>query len=136
MDKKLVGLVALFFLSFLFFLSVVLFNRPLSNLIRAKEDTLPSAQSSLLFVWPIDSKADGQSQVKIDVFVRSDSNKQLSNKQVRVSSTLGEVQPASAISDKSGKASFTLVSSTPGIAEVSAIADSTPLTSKITVRFE
>lgn len=137
MDKKLIGLVTLFFLSFLFFLSVVLFNRPLSNLIRAKEDTSPSSQNSLMFAWPIEIQADGKTSVKIDVFVRSESNKLVSNKEVRISSTLGQVQPISVLTDKNGKASFSLVSAQPGIAELTATIDnSTELSKKLTIKFK
>lgn len=136
MDKKLLGLVTLFFLAFLFFLSVVVFNKPLSNFIRARETTTPSNENSLLFAWPLDSKADGVSEIKVDVFVRSETDKLVPNKEVRVSSTLGDVEPSSAITDKNGKASFTLVSSTPGTAELSATVDSVQLSKKLTVKFE
>lgn len=137
MDKKLVGLVTLFFLSFLFFISVVLFNKPLSNLIRAKEDISPSSQNSLMFAWPIEVQADGKTSVKIDVFVRSESNKLVPNKQVSVRSTLGQVQPSSGITDKNGKTSFTLASDQPGTAELTAIIDNTTeLSKKLTIKFD
>ncbi len=137
MDKKLLGLFALFFISFLFFLSVVLFNQPLSSLIRAREDTAPSSQNSLMFAWPIEAKADGQSAVQIDVFVRSESNKLVANREVKVSTNLGQVQPASTVSDKNGRASFNLVSSQAGIAKLSATIDnSITLSKELTVKFE
>lgn len=137
MDRKLAGLIALFFLAFFVFVSFVVFDRPLSRFTRAKEDTQPSGNSSLLFAWPLTAKADGKQEVVIDVFVRSESNKPVPSREVAITSTLGTVRSTSATSDKTGKASFVLISSDAGIAEVGAVVDnSIPLSQKLTIKFE
>ncbi len=128
---------SLFFVAFLFFTSLIVFKNPLSTVTRAEKATQPSGTNSLLFAWPLSAKADGQTEVKIDVFVRSEANGPLENKSVSLSSTLGTVKTLSSSSDKGGKTTFSLSSATPGIAELSAtIENSTPLTQKLTIKFE
>lgn len=137
MDKKLLGLVTLFFLSFLFFISIVLFNKPLTQLTRAKEDIQPSSANSLIFGWPLTAKADGKDEVNINVFVRSANNKLIPNKTVRLETNLGNIRILSDISDKGGKTSFVLTSDSTGLAEINAVIDnSIPLSKKLTVKFE
>ena len=137
MDKKLVALMSLFFVAFLFFTSLIVFKNPLSTVTRAEKATQPSGANSLLFAWPLSAKADGQTEVKVDVFVRSEANGPLENKSVSLNSTLGTVKTLNSSSDKGGKTTFSLSSSTPGIAELSAsIENSTPLTQKLTIKFE
>lgn len=137
MDKKLLGLVTLFFLSFLFFISIVLFNKPLTQLTRAKEDIQPSSVNSLLFGWPLTAKADGKDEVNINVFVRSENNKLIPNKTVKLDTNLGSIRTLSDISDKDGKTSFVLTSDSTGLAQISALIDnSIPVSKKLTVKFE
>lgn len=137
MDKKLLGLITLFFLSFLFFISVILFNKPLTEVTRAKEDAVTSSENSLIFAWPITAKADGQSEVTINVFVRSENNRLIPGKSVSVTSTLGQIKTVSNISDKNGKTTFVLTSDSPGNAEIGATVDSTTsLSKKLTIKFE
>ncbi len=137
MDKKLLGLVTLFFLSFLFFISIVLFNKPLTQLTRAKEDIQPSSENSLIFGWPLTAKANGKDEVNINVFVRSENNKLIPNKTVKLETNLGSIKILSDTSDKGGKTSFTLTSDSTGLAEISAVIDnSIPVAKKLTVKFE
>lgn len=137
MDKKLVGLMSLFFVAFLFFTTLVVFKNPLSTITRAEKENQLSGTSSLMFAWPLTAKADGKTEVKIDVFVRSENNGPLQNKTVTVASTLGTVKTINGTSDKGGKTTFTLSSDKPGIAELSATVDnSVPLTQKLTIKFE
>lgn len=128
---------SLFFVAFLFFTSLIVFKNPLSTVTRAEKATQPSGPNSLIFAWPLSTKAGGQSEVKIDVFVRSETNGPLENKTVAVNSTLGTIKTLSGTSDKEGKTTFSLSSKTTGIAELSAtIENSTPLTQKLTIKFE
>lgn len=140
MDKKLLGLMFLFFLSFALFASMVIFEKPLSNFTRAKEELAPSTADSLIFAWPLTTKADATTPSTITVFVRNVKTKPLSNRIVTVSSTLGTFKENSVTSDKEGKAEFHLTSDTPGIAEVTAkiegLEGNNQLNHKVTVQFE
>jgi len=134
MDKKLIGLVFVFFLAFSLFMSIVVFNQPLSRFTRAKEDSLPSTKKSLIFAWPLTTKINNQ--VTINVFARNEKGLPLANKNVVLRSTLGDIFPNSATTDKSGKVTFNLVSDNPGIAEVSAIVEGNFLNQKVSIKFE
>ncbi|MBI2051969.1 Ig-like domain-containing protein [Candidatus Roizmanbacteria bacterium] len=137
MDKKLLGLMSVFFLAFLLFTTVLVFRNPIQNVIRAEKTTQPSGANSLIFAWPLTTNANGQSEVKIDVFVRNGENKPLQNRQVSVASTLGTIKAESAQSDQAGKTTFLLTSDAPGIAEITATIDnSTAIEQKLTVKFE
>ena len=137
MDKKLLGLVLAFFVTFILFTVAVVFQRPLTQAIRATEENNPSGVNSLIFAWPLTEKADGTTPVEINVFVRSNSNKPVSKKTVSVSSSLGNVQPAERVSDQAGKTSFVITSTTPGIAQLSAIIDNNiPLQKSLSIKFE
>lgn len=137
MDKKLAGLISLFFLAFFVFISILVFGKPLSRFTRATEDTQPSASKTLIFAWPLTTATAGTGVVKVDVFVRSESGKPIENREVFAKTTLGSLDPTVGTSDKNGKTSFSLKSPTQGIAEVSAVIDnSIQITQTVTVKFE
>lgn len=138
MDKRLVALMSLFIFSFLIFVSLVFFNKPLTRLSRAKEEDVPSSQNSLIFAWPLSSKADGENTVQINVFVRNINNAPLENKKVHLETTLGTLKDNDLTSEKSsGKTTFVLTSRETGIAEIRATIDnSVSLEKKITVKFD
>ncbi len=137
MDKKLLGLILAFFVTFILFTAAIVFQRPLTQAIRATEENTPSGSTSLIFAWPLTEKADGNTQVEVDVFVRSKSNKPVPKKTVNLTSSLGNVQALSNVSDTQGKATFIITSSTSGMAQLSAIIDNTiPLQKTVTVKFE
>ncbi|NTU47308.1 hypothetical protein HGA88_06835 [Candidatus Roizmanbacteria bacterium] len=136
MSKSFIGLMSLFFLTFAFFAVMVLLREPLKNITRAKEDLATSEKNSLLFAWPLTLKAGADTSSKITVFVRSTNGKPLSNKEVSLSSTIGNVTPSSVVSDKEGKAEFTLSSPISGVANVEATADNLKVLQKVSVKFE
>ncbi len=137
MDKKLAGLISLFFLAFFVFISVLVFGKPLSRFTRAAEDTRPSADKTLLFAWPLSTSVTQPQSVTVDVFVRSETGKPVENREVLMQTTLGTLNPNVGTSDKNGKVSFKLSSSSPGVAEVSATVDnSISINQTVTVRFE
>lgn len=137
MDKKFLFLTLIFFLSFTLFTSMIILNKPLSKLTRAKEDLIPSPEKSIIFGWPLSAPADGITKVEINIFVRNLKNLPLSNKKVNVLSNLGEIKEIQPITDKNGKASFIITSSTPGLAEIKAKVDNQiELSQKLTVKFE
>ncbi len=137
MDKKLVGLMLVFMLTFGLYTVITVFNKPLTRLTKAKEEFIPSSESSLIFAWPLTSKAEGKSTVQVNVFVRNATNVPLPNKKVVLTSTVGTVEPADVTTDKGGKATFSVSSTTSGIAELNAMIDNNiQLKQKITVKFE
>lgn len=137
MDKKLIGLMLLFMLSFTIFISVIVFNKPLSTLTRAKEDAEPSETKSLMFAWPLSAKADGRSEVTISVFVRTITDKPLSGKKVSIITNRGTIREVNSETDKSGKATFVLFSDSSGMADLTALIEGPiSLQQKISVKFE
>ena len=137
MDKKLGGLLAVFFLLFTVFASTILFNGQLSSITRAKEDFTPSATTSLLFAYPLLVKADGVTKSTISVFVRSDKGMPVKDKKITISSSIGILDGATATTDDKGKASINLTSSRAGSAVITALIDgSLKITQPLTVTFE
>ncbi|OGK23782.1 hypothetical protein A2954_03140 [Candidatus Roizmanbacteria bacterium RIFCSPLOWO2_01_FULL_37_12] len=138
MDKKLLALITLFFISFAFFAGLTIFNDPLTRLIRAREDFTPSPVRSKILAWPLSSiKANGISESEINVFIVSESDKPVPNKLVTLTSTLGNLKESSATTDNNGKATLHITSSSPGIAEVQAsVEPGVNLNQKITIEFE
>ncbi|MCX7881167.1 MAG: Ig-like domain-containing protein [Patescibacteria group bacterium] len=136
MDKKLLGLISVFFLSFLIFISVLLFNKPIVQLLRAKEETNPSPKKSLIIAWPLTLPADGKTNSTITVFLRNEKNQPVSNKIIFLKSTLGEFKENNLISDKDGKAEFHLSSTTPGLAQITVNAAGFELIQKLSIKFE
>lgn len=137
MDKKLLSLMSLFILTFGVFAGVVVFNKPLTQLTRAKEEAIPSLKNSLVFAWPLELDADGTTASTITVFIRTDLSKPLTGKPVTLTSTLGAVKEQSVTTDAEGRAVFTLTSAEKGIAELQAFIDNTsPLERKISVKFK
>jgi len=136
MDKKLMGLVSLFILTFFVFIFMVVFSKPLSRFTRASEASKPSSAKSLIFAWPLSSNISSSEIVKVDVFVRSVNGNPIPYRQIVVNTTLGNVNPKVELSDNTGKASFSLTSQTAGTAQVSATVDnSVPISQKVSVKF-
>lgn len=138
MDKKLLTLIMLFFLSFAFFATVTIFNKPLTQFIRAKEDFIPSPDRSTILAWPLSYlKADGITESVINVFVISESDKPIANKLVSLTNSLGILKESAATTDDSGKAVFRISSTTPGVAEVEAVVEpDIKLSKKVSIKFE
>lgn len=137
MDRKLLSLFVAFFVTFTLFAAAIIFQKSISQAIRATEENTPSGASSLIFAWPLSERADGVKQVKVNVFVRSKTNRPLSKKTVSVTTTLGNIQKVSDVSDNAGQTDFIITSSTPGIANLSATIDNTiPLTKTLSIKFE
>lgn len=137
MDKKLAALMLLFFLAFGLFISRMIFNQPLTQLTRAKEDVVASDTESLIFAWPLSTQSGSNEKVEINVFVRNIKNNPLANKKVNLQTTLGNISENDIITDKAGKATFNLTSQTSGVAELTAtVDDSIQLKQKISVKFD
>lgn len=136
MDKKLTGLISLFFLTFFVFISLIVFKTPLSRFTRAAEESKVSSAKSLIFAWPLSASISSAQTVKVDVFVRSETGNPIPKRQIAVDSSLGTVSPKVVSSDSTGKASFTLTAKAAGTAELTATIDgSAPISQKVSVKF-
>jgi len=137
MDKRFLSLMMVFFLAFGLFMAMTVFSKQIATFTRAKEESVPSSETSLIFAWPLTSSVNSTTPVNINVFIRNANNQPLSSKKVVLNSTLGLLNPSEQTTDKSGKASFSLISSSAGLAEVSAIVEnSIQLKQKISIKFE
>lgn len=137
MDKKLIALMLIFFLAFGLFATIAFFNKPLTQLTQAKQETLPSSDSSLIFAWPLTAKAYAKTNVQINIFVRNANNIPIAGKTVSVNSTLGIVTAVQSTTDKSGRATFNLTSNSAGLAQVTATVDNqVQLKQKVTINFQ
>lgn len=136
MDKKLIGLVAIFLLTFSLFISILVFQQPITKLTKAKEEFLPSSTKSLIFAWPLSLPADGKSETIINVFVRNEKETPITDKKVTLTTTLGIIKETQPISDKQGKTEFKLSSSNQGVAQIKTTVDnSIELEQKISIQF-
>lgn len=137
MDKKLGGLLVVFFLLFTLFATLVLFNGQLTTFTRAREDFTPSAKASLLFAYPLLVKADGKEKSTINIFVRSDKGMPVKDKVVTITASVGALSKTEATTDDKGKATVTLTSSDPGTATVEVFIDRTlKITQILSIKFD
>ncbi|MCX6733032.1 MAG: Ig-like domain-containing protein [Candidatus Roizmanbacteria bacterium] len=137
MDKKLGGLLLVFFLLFTVFASSILFSTQLSSITRAKEDYVPSAKASLLFAYPLLVKADGTTKSTISVFIRSDKGMPVKDRKVTITATIGQLNMAEVTTDEKGKATATLTSTAKGISVIGAAIDGTlKMTQPLSITFE
>lgn len=136
MDKKLVGLVALFFISFAVFSTLIVTNRSLTSFTRANvQDTKADLGKSLIVVYRIVSQSGAQDAITATVFVRNARNVPLENKQVSLTATLGTVREGTVLT-QDGKATFHVTSTSPGQSLLTAeVVGEGPLTQNVTVTF-
>jgi len=113
-------LFSVFFLASGLFISLLIFDKPITRLTRAKEEFKPSPEKSLLIGWPLTVKANGKALSSITVFVESGKGKPIAGKEVILTSDLGQVVNLQPITDKVGKAAFAVKSARPGIATINA----------------
>lgn len=137
MDKRLGGLLLVFFLLFTVFATTVLLNKEIITLTRAKEDYAPSVSSSLLFAYPLLLKADGAAKSTINIFVRSDKGMPVKDQKLTVSASLGNLDISEITTDEKGKATVNLTSTTPGTAVVQAFIGGTlKMTQTLSIKFQ
>jgi len=132
------ALMVVFFMVFGVFVTTTLFNKQIANFARASTETDPSAQTSLIFAWPLTAKVGDK--VEVNVFIRNANNLPLDKKPVKLVTNLGLVngtQESTSESNKTGKVNFTLSSDTVGIAELTAFVNNNiQLIQKVSVKFE
>ena len=139
MDKRITLLMMIFFLVFTLFISLVIFNEPLSKFTRASEEyTKVSTINSKIIYYPTIVKADGKSSAAIQVFLMSLNSTPLLNKRVRIESSLGTIQEGeqSKVTEGHKYYLFHVISSEEGVANIEVILEgSEKLTQKISIRF-
>ncbi len=138
MDKKLVGLMGIFFLFFaIFALSVALPPSSFTRFTQAEVDSQPSAEATRVLAWPLYGiKSDGRSESTITVIVRNTKTKPLEGRMVSVTSSLGTLRETATPTNKEGMAIFHLSSTTPGTASIDVTVDNSIQTSqKVSIQF-
>ncbi len=136
MDKKLGGMLLVFFLLFSVFVTIVFFNKPIAKFTRAKEDYAPSTTASLLFAYPLLVKADGTSKSSVNIFIRSAKGIPVKDQKVTVSTSLGTLSASDITTNKQGKAETQLSSPTKGVASIEVFVGGVKLSQKLSVKFE
>lgn len=138
MDKKFLGLTSILFLAVFLLVASIASRGSLFRAFnpRAAQETLPSAERSLLFAWPQTISIQDQKPIKIDVFARSEKDKAIPDKPVVLSTTFGTVTAVNNVTDNAGHATFSLSATTPGVAKISASIESIKLNQEISVIFE
>jgi hypothetical protein len=137
MDKKFFFLISLFFVAFALFSITAIRQSSLVTFIRAKEESTPSPEKSVLVAWPLTVNLSNDNQSKITVFVRSNKEIPVPNVAVRLITDFGTYSPEEAYTDKNGKVEFIIKSDTSGNANISAILNNTTrINQKVNVKFE
>lgn len=145
-DKKFIVLSSIFFLFFIFGVGSLLFQDPLSTVLKATTATVSETKSLITALPQVCSEGLNPAgkcpdrKIKVDVYIRSDSGDLLAGKTVKLATDLSgvTVSPSDTqITDKNGKAEFILSSSTKGTAHLTAQeqASGKILTQKLSVEF-
>jgi hypothetical protein len=134
-DKKLISLFFVFVISFVILTVFVVFNEPIATFTQAKDELVPSQEKSLIFAWPLDLEANGDDTSEITIFVRNIKGRGMSNKQIQLTATIGELQTSQKMTDGQGKAVFYLSSTQAGVAEIEALVDNVTIKKDVSVQF-
>ncbi|MBI4066830.1 Ig-like domain-containing protein [Candidatus Gottesmanbacteria bacterium] len=127
-DKKFIALSSIFFLMFIFGMGTLFVQEPISNYLRATTAQV-SSEKSFITAIPQIGKTEGSisetkpAQIKVNVYIRTDSGDLLAQKTVKLSTDLTSVNISPSDTqdtNKDGKAEFILTSTTPGVAQLTA----------------
>lgn len=138
MDRKLGGLLVVFFLLFTVFATVILLSTSgqLVTFTRASADNKPSETNSLLFGYPLMLKADGNTKSTINIFLRSANGTPIKDQKVTISASHGTLSDTEVTTNDQGKATVTITSSTPGTAAIEAfIGGTTKMSQALSIQF-
>ena len=138
MDKKLVGLMGVFFLFFILFsLAVALPPSTFTRFTQASGDNVPSAEATRVLAWPlVGVKSDGKTDSTVTVIVRNAKTKPIEGRLVSLATSLGVVQESTMSTNKQGMAVFHITSNSPGVADINVTIDNSVQTSqKVSVQF-
>lgn len=132
MDKKLAGLVVLFVLVLGVFVSTLFFNSTGRTAIRAS-NVIPSCANSYIFASKVTALVG--ENVPLVVYLRSEENEAVPNTSVTCQTSLGAVNPISAITEKTGIVNINASSQTPGTATITCSIAQCALAQNVTVQF-
>ncbi|MBI2611898.1 Ig-like domain-containing protein [Candidatus Gottesmanbacteria bacterium] len=135
MDKKFIILSSIFFLLFIFGIGTLIVERPVSQFLRAQTAEVSPTKSFFTAVPQV-----GNSDIKVDVYIRDQDGNVMPGKTVKLSTDLSSVtiEPSdSQNTDNLGKASFSLKSDSPGTANLTVVetTSNVTLTQKLSVEF-
>lgn len=102
---------------------------------QAEPEKIVSMADSMVIGEKLLARADGTEACVVNVFVLNSDLQGVVNKQITVSSTGGVIPESIKTTDENGKASFEVVSSSPGQFEVTAMVEGVPLERGVTVTF-
>lgn len=120
-DKKFIALASVFFLLFFAAIVTTTLNKPLSNLLRAK-NVNPSPLKSFAVVFPQTSTVGNK--IKVSVYIRDVNGAVLPNRSVTMSSSLSSVSFAPSdtqLTNELGMAQFSMSSTTAGKIQLTAV---------------
>lgn len=134
-DRKFLGMFVVFIITFGLFAVYVIFNEPIAKFTQAKDELVPSPEKSLIFIWPLDIPANGTDTSEVTVFVRNIKGRGMSNKQVELLATQGDVQIARKTTDTQGKVVFQVSSANTGVAQIEAVVDNVTIKKDVSIQF-
>lgn len=132
-DKKLYAFFVAFLILFSLTVGIAVFRNPIKNISQAGQDVVDVNQS-VTIVDKLEATAPSDT-VQITVFVRNKDGRELDNKPVQLSTTLGTFSQNNLVTDKYGKAVFRLTSRTAGQATVTGTIESQPMTQPLSIKF-
>lgn len=137
-DKKFLTLTSMFFLLFAAAMTTILFNKPTSQILRAK-NSVPSPLKSFVIIFPQLGVA-GTTKLKVSVFMRDVSGNVLADRSVKLTSNPSNlnITPSDTMNtDNIGQAQFFITSETAGkvTLAVTDVASNTSISSVPTVEF-
>ena len=135
MDKKLLALAALLFVSIGIYSLFAFFKVPFAIFTQASQTNKPSTQTSLIFAWPLDLPADGKTESEITIFIRNEEGRGISEESVRLTSTIGTVPQTLLSTNLEGKSVFHISSKQVGVAQIEAFVDNKKLQRTISIKF-
>lgn len=139
MDRKLGGLLLVFFLLFTVFATVILLSSSgqLVTFTRASADNKPSETNSLLFGYPLMVKPDGITKSTINIFLRSANGTPVKDQKVTVTTTHGTLSDTEVTTNDQGKATVSLTATTPGTAAIEAfIGGTSKMSQALSIQFK
>ena len=117
-DKKFIILSSIFFLIFIFGMGFLIADRPVSQFLRAQNQTVSPTKSFFTAIPQVSNKSQ---EIKVDVFIRDEDGNVMPKQSVKISTDLSSVTYSpgeTQATDDLGKASFILKSASPGTANI------------------
>jgi len=133
-DKKFNIILGVFAILFISVSYMAISKNRLPFLSRASNKTLDISKT-VVIISKLEALADGTDSSTISVFARNDKSVGIEGRQVNISTSLGQLNSFSSLSDAYGKTEFTLTSAEPGTAQLTITVDNLPVSSTYSVNF-